>query len=524
MSEKINYEEVLEKIELLIKKIGIIPINSVIYKEKIIGDIRPIKRYFKKLGYNEWEDYYREKGFKKDRDIKVGDKYKSPRSINMNDLKIIFSEFYKIHNRYPTSEDFNTGNNEMPSFQKVTSILKLNNTSWSEYLISEYNIFYPDINKYNDYMNKFKEISNELKRPLKYHELLHNNYQLPTANWFVKYCPNKNVKDYNQFIEYIGYKPRYNISKELAIKMILELKNKLNRPIMLEDFNNINKDNDIGIKTINNHWGTMNKMKEELGLEIIQESMIDRQRSKEEMIKDMKIFINQLGRLPSTKEVNDNKDMVNACTYFNYFGGINNVFLSLGHIPNKKDISQHLTNEEIIKVYKDFIEDLDITPTYEFCKKVYELPSPRTVIRRLKCSWNEFMESLGCIPNSDHARGTICYAKDETMCLSISECLIHNYFLNNNINIIAKEYCYKNLVEDNEELRKFIGYKRFDWLLQNDDKFYIIEYFGLMGNYNYDKRHKTKIDFIKKANLQDNFIAIYPKDLNKLDEIFSFLK
>ena len=131
MGEKLNYEDVLEEIQLLINNTGRIPKSLEIVKLKIVSDTKALTKYVKNLGYTEWADYYREKGYRKEHDIKVGNKYKSQRSINLDDLKIIFSEFYKIHNRYPTSEDFNTGNNEMPSFQKVTSILKLNNTCFN---------------------------------------------------------------------------------------------------------------------------------------------------------------------------------------------------------------------------------------------------------------------------------------------------------------------------------------------------------------------------------------------------------
>ena len=524
MGEKVNYEKVLENIQLLINGIGIIPKSLEIVKLKIVSDTKELTKYVKNLGYAEWADYYREKGYRKEQDIKVGNKYKSQRSINLDDLKIIFSEFYKIHNRYPTSEDLNVSFNEMPTYSKVLNILKNNNTSWAEFLLKEYDIFIADINKYNEYIDKLKEICDNLKRPLKYSEFLHNDYQLPDSRWFVNHCPDKNVKNYNQFLEYLGYKPRKNMSKELATKKVLELQHKLNRPLIIDDFQNINRDDDIGISTINNHWGSFNKMKEELGLEIIQECMTTKHKPKEEMVDDMNTFINQLGRLPSAKEINENKDMNSAGTYCRFFGGINNVFLSLGYIPKKKDISQHLSNDDIIKIYQDFVNDLEITPTYQYCKKIYELPSPKTVLRRLECSWNEFMEMLGCNPNTNYTRGHTCKAKDGTICLSISECIIHNYLIVNNINIIAKEYYYKNLVEDNEMLKEFIGYKRFDWLLQKDNKFYIVEYFGLMGHYDYNKRHDLKLEFINKLNLQDYFIAIYPKDLNKLDEIFSFLK
>jgi len=55
----------------------------------------------------------------------------------------------------------------------------------------------------------------------------------------------------------------------------------LDRPLMYDDFRDP-KDNEIGITQIRKYWGSMNKMKEELGLEIIQESMIDRQINLEE--------------------------------------------------------------------------------------------------------------------------------------------------------------------------------------------------------------------------------------------------
>lgn len=525
MIDKTNFEEVKEKLIALINQLGRIPKDKEIFNSKIIGDMRPIKRHFKQLGYDDWADYYREKGYKKINDIKVGDTYKNPHKINFEDIMIIIEDFYNCNNRYPVSMDFNTYYNEMPSFNKVTTILKENNIIWTQF-IEGFGRFYPDTNKYDEYLKKFVSISTELNRALKYAELLKNDYNLPNANWFIKHCPDKNVTNYNQFIEYVGFKPRYNMSKELAIKLILEMQSKLNRPLMLEDFNDLMNDENktIGISTINTHWGTMNKMKEELGLEIVQESMIDRQRSEEQMIEDMKFFISELGRLPTVLEINNNKNMVNACTYHNYFGGINNVFLTLGYVPNKKDISQHLTNEEIIQIYKDFVEDLNFTPTHDYCKRVYKLPSPKTVIRRLNCSWNDFMQMIGCVPNSSNKRGDICYAQDNTLCFSSAECLIHNYFLYNNINILSKEFFYRDLVEDNKELRDFIGYKRCDWILQHKNKFYIVEYFGLMGNYDYDERHATKLEFINKAGFQDNFIAIYPKDLARLNEIFNILK
>lgn len=71
------------------------------------------------------------------------------------------------------------------------------------------------------------------------------------------------------------------ITKEEATQIIFNMKNKLERPLMYDDFRNPDKD-ELGITQIKKFWGSMNKMKEELGLEIIQENMLDRQIDLEE--------------------------------------------------------------------------------------------------------------------------------------------------------------------------------------------------------------------------------------------------
>jgi hypothetical protein len=64
-------------------------------------------------------------------------------------------------------------------------------------------------------------------------------------------------------------------TKEYCINNIIKMHKQLNRPLMYDDFRNPQNGN-VGIKSIKKYWGTVNKMKKELGLEIIQESMIDR--------------------------------------------------------------------------------------------------------------------------------------------------------------------------------------------------------------------------------------------------------
>jgi hypothetical protein len=68
-----------------------------------------------------------------------------------------------------------------------------------------------------------------------------------------------------------------NISKDDATKIVYSMINKLNRPLMYDDFRNPSENNSyLSITVINKIWGSLNKMKADLGLEIIQENMNDR--------------------------------------------------------------------------------------------------------------------------------------------------------------------------------------------------------------------------------------------------------
>lgn len=128
---------------------------------------------------------------------------------------------------------------------------------------------------------------------------------------------------------------------------------------------------------------------------------------------------------------------------------------------------------------------------------------------------------LGCEPNS--CIYNITKAIDDTECKSVGEAIVYNYLLNLPIKNLKRETCYKNILDDNL-LKKEAGNKRLDWNFEYNNKHYYIELFGLMGKESYEKTHDKKIDLIARDGKINNFIAIYPKDLNKLDEIFKFIK
>jgi len=117
----------------------------------------------------------------------------------------------------------------------------------------------PTDEQYNNYVNLFKSISQELERPIKEIEL--KDYNLPSARWFVKHSKDDRVTNFNTFIEYeIEMVPRYEISKEYAIDYILKLQNSLSRPLKKSDLKGV-ANNSIGEGVIKRYWGNFSNMK-----------------------------------------------------------------------------------------------------------------------------------------------------------------------------------------------------------------------------------------------------------------------
>lgn len=102
-----------------------------------------------------------------------------------------------------------------------------------------------------------------------------------------------------------------NLTKDDCIKIILNMQSKLDRPLEYKDFKNPNID-EIGVTMIKKYWGSLNKMKHELELEIVQESMMDKQLSKEdfdETVKSILNFLHKEGRnFTTTREIHENSD------------------------------------------------------------------------------------------------------------------------------------------------------------------------------------------------------------------------
>lgn len=191
-------------------------------------------------------------------------------------------------------------------------------------------IFNP--NDYDFYVKEFIRKSEELGKPITHSNLRKEPFYLPDARWYIKHCPDGSVTRWAEFVDWCGFIAKGKIpSKEKVINLIYKLQEELGRPLMYDDFRGTGCYH-VSIEIIREYWGTINKMKEELGLEIIQESMFDRHLSKEEfenMLLDIQDYILSDDRdFITTKEIDANDRWLDSQTLRRYANKYYNKSLS----------------------------------------------------------------------------------------------------------------------------------------------------------------------------------------------------
>lgn len=156
-----------------------------------------------------------------------------------------------------------------------------------------------NIKEYEDYVEKFKMISNNTITPLGVRDLV--KYNLPTSNWFIKHCPNKEVSSWSDFVMWCGFMPKgrdkVNIkNKEIIKSKLIELENKLGRPIRQRDI----KISTVGFShyVITELWGNFQQCRDEIGL---QKSIQHPVKSWAYYDSQMKIALNNIYNKLSTK-------------------------------------------------------------------------------------------------------------------------------------------------------------------------------------------------------------------------------
>jgi hypothetical protein len=194
------------------------------------------------------------------------------------------------------------------------------------------------------------------------------------------------------------------------------------------------------------------------------------------------------------------------------FGGLSKLLLLCG-FPYKVKVRRHdhYSKEQMRDAFLEFYTDKNIPPTQLEVFKDYSDNKILFNAEHFSRDWGSYSKFL--IENGyTHNKGKYSQkyiSSDGTVCDSKKELLIDE-FLNSNKIPHKHHVKYSDLIDDIKKWHKM------DFLLSDGT---IVEYFGLQGVKKYDEKIKKKLAILEENNMK--YIAIYPKDISKLPEIFS---
>lgn len=197
--------------------------------------------------------------------IKIEDKFKKSSEVTYEDLVWLFENFYNEHNKYPNSKEF-IGSNNLPQWKVIMRILQNKDLTYKDFLIGLKHKTKTRASEkdYQIYLDRYIKICNNLNRALKEKEFL-NIREIPNSNYYVKYCPNKEIKTYDDFVKWCGFNSN-KLKKDTQIvkESLISLEKTLGRPIREYDI----KTNICGfsMQVINRLYGNLNNAKEKLNL------------------------------------------------------------------------------------------------------------------------------------------------------------------------------------------------------------------------------------------------------------------
>lgn len=173
-----------------------------------------------------------------------------------------------------------------------------------------------DVNNYNYWVTEYIRRSELHGKPISSADLRKDEFNLPDSRWYIKNCPDKSITSWSEFVDWCGFISKGKTpSKEKMTHLIYKMQDEINRPLMYDDFRGVGCYHPP-IEIVRLYWGTINNMKKELGLKIVQDSMLDKTLSKEEfnnMIADICLYVKNDNRnFITTSEIDSNENWLNA--------------------------------------------------------------------------------------------------------------------------------------------------------------------------------------------------------------------
>ena len=187
--------------------------------------------------------------------------------ITYDDLVWLYQDYIKTNGEVPTTDKCLSKNN-LPQGRIIKKVLAESGVTYKDFLlqfgkVKKVRTSNPD--DYEMYVKKFISTCESLGRSLRANELYNNHFGLPNPLWFIKYCPDKSVTTYKQFLNYCGLKQNKHIwTKEEVAQILIAYEQRVSRPIISNDLC-VEKSGISGV-VVTRLFGGLTNAKKELGL------------------------------------------------------------------------------------------------------------------------------------------------------------------------------------------------------------------------------------------------------------------
>ena len=147
---------------------------------------------------------------------------KKSSELSLDDLIILYREYEDKYGKLPTMRDAKSKYN-LPQQRVINRVLKENNVTYKEFMnnLGKVKHVRTESNDYDLFLNKYKKECEKLGRALLSSELINNNLGLPSVKWFIKNCPDKTVKTYDDFVRMCGYQSNKKIMDKEDVSLAL---------------------------------------------------------------------------------------------------------------------------------------------------------------------------------------------------------------------------------------------------------------------------------------------------------------
>ena len=394
----------------------------------------------------------------------VKDKEVKANELTLDDCDWLFSKFVSENGFYPEGKICDISHN-LPHWRILKKILDSH-----DILLSDWQRQHGKTNHvrchpkdYDIYLSRYKEYCNSMGRAFLSEELRDNSLALPQAKYFVKYCPNPNVKTYDDFVEWCGFK-RNSLwkNKDDVVKELIEKEKELGRPITSKDL----RDGALSFSpiVINRIWGSLKRCREEVGL-------------KKYIVQPHHSFSEYCSMLDNCLET--------------IYANTGRKIISWRDIEGEMSGEYSLDHHTILRAF-----------------------------RRENSDFYQYVLSKG-FEFTPYSCGIIYYTDDGELCRSIQE-LDYTNFLNNELGLKYKlnyqrDVMYKTFVDCKSKINC-------DYVIEYENQKYYIEIAGMLYTDNdlfkkYDTQRKEnyrlktiqKLDILQKSGVK--YLFIYQKDI-----------